>query len=79
MAGATRSRMRNESVSQPVSPSDDGTIADAPFEGNAACNAYTPSREPEGLSARDGVSRLSASLEPLHLVGQDGELHPEGQ
>jgi hypothetical protein len=79
MVGATRSRMRNGADKQPVSPNDDSTNADAPVEEhagyNADSNAYTPSQESDRLPARDDVSRLSEGLEPLHLVGQDGELY----
>ncbi|KAL1801201.1 hypothetical protein ACET3X_001543 [Alternaria dauci] len=67
MVGATRSRTRNGEVKQPVLPSEDGTLTDAPMEGNA----HSPPQEPQRLSDRDDVSRLSAGLEPLHLVGQD--------
>lgn len=78
MAGATRSHMRNGAAKQPVSPTDDGAVADVPLEGNADynahSNAYTPSREFESLSAHDDVSRLNEGLEPLHLVGQDSKL-----
>ncbi|KAH6865449.1 interferon-induced GTP-binding protein Mx [Alternaria rosae] len=81
-------------MKRPVSPSDDGTIADAPLGGTTnlgtQSNSYTPSQEPELHSARDDVSRLSEGLEPLHLVGQDdpqqthnacaaGEIDPLGQ
>jgi hypothetical protein len=79
MAGATRSRMRNGEAKQPVSPTDDGAVADdVPLEGiadyNAHSNAYTPSREFESISAHDDVSRLNEGLEPLHLVRQDSKL-----
>ncbi|KAG9187167.1 hypothetical protein G6011_05038 [Alternaria panax] len=85
MAGANRSRTRNDVVKQPVSPSDDSTMADVPVEGNA----YTPSQKPKRLSVLKDVSRLSEGLEPLHLVGQDdppetsnapvsGEINPLG-
>ncbi|CAN9127666.1 unnamed protein product [Alternaria alternata] len=67
MAGATRGRTRNGVVKQPLSPSEDDTLAAAPMEGNP----HIPPREPERLYDRDDVSRLSEGLEPLHLVGQD--------
>ncbi|CAN9098449.1 unnamed protein product [Alternaria alternata] len=68
MAGATRGRTRNGVVKQPLSSSED-TLAAALMEGNP----HIPPRKPERLSDRDDVSRLSEGLEPLHLVGQDGE------
>ena len=79
MVGPTRSRIRNGAGKQPVAPSDDEPIPNAPIEENAGynpdSNSYTPSQESERHPARDDVSRLSEGLEPLHLVGQDGELH----
>ena len=75
MVGATRGRTRKEAVKRPVSPSDDGTIADAPLEGTAIVDAQSNPHMPSSAThpARDDVSRLSEGLEPLHLVGQDGE------
>ena len=73
MAGATRGRTRNGATKQPLSSSEDDTLAAALMEGNP----HIPSREPERLSDRDDVSRLSEGLEPLHLVGQDGKLRVE--
>jgi len=69
MVGATRRGALKENVKRPVSPSDDGTIADAPLESNT----HLPSQQPVLHPARDDVSRLSEGLEPLHLIGQDGE------
>ena len=73
MAGATRGRTRNGATKQPLSSSEDDTLAAALMEGNP----HIPPRKPECLSDRDDVSRLSEGLEPLHLVGQDGKLRVE--
>jgi len=70
MVGATRRGALKETIKRPVTPSDDGTIADAPLEGTTNADTQQPVLHP----ARDDVSRLSEGLEPLHLVGQDGEL-----
>ncbi|KAI4909131.1 hypothetical protein J4E85_011602 [Alternaria conjuncta] len=78
MVGATRGRTRKEAVKRPVSPSDDGTIADAPLEGTAIVDAQSNPHMPSSVThpARDDVSRLSEGLEPLHLIGQDDSTHP---
>ena len=76
MVGATRRGALKENIKRPVTPSDDGTIADAPIEGTTdvdQSNTYTPAQQPVVHPARDDVSRLSEGLEPLHLVGQDGK------
>ena len=72
MVGATRRGAVKEHVKRPVSPSDDGTIADALLDPQS--NTYAPAQQPVLHPARDDVSRLSQGLEPLHLVEQDGEL-----
>ncbi|CAN9123474.1 unnamed protein product [Alternaria sp. RS040] len=67
MAGATRGRTRNAVVKQPLSSSEDNTLAAALTE----ANPHITSQETERVSDRDDISRLSAGLEPLQLVSQD--------
>jgi hypothetical protein len=59
MVGTTRSSMRNSDVKEPISSSD-GSAVPTPLDS-------------ERSSARDDISRLSADLEPIHLVDRDGE------
>jgi len=73
MVGATRRGALKENIKRPVTPSDDGTIADASLDTQS--NTHLPSQQPVLYPARDEVSRLSEGLEPLHLVEQDGELY----
>ncbi|KAI4639533.1 uncharacterized protein J4E78_010860 [Alternaria triticimaculans] len=73
MVGATRRGALKENIKRPVTPSDDGTIADAPLDPQSS--TYTPAQQPVLHPARDDVSRLSEGLEPLHLVGQDDPQH----
>jgi hypothetical protein len=77
MAGATRSHVRKEAIKQPSSRSDDGDDTHTPLGDStnlgARNNTYNTSQDSDYLSSRNDVSRLSEGLEPLHLVGEDGE------
>ena len=71
MVGATRSRALNATVEEPTSPSDDGTIADAPLDQSSnfagSRPVLTTPQGPENSNVRDDLSRLSEGLEPMHL------------
>jgi hypothetical protein len=71
MAGATRSKTRNEAIKQPISPSDDELVPDAPFdESSNSTNSHNTNatlQQPQLAALSDDVSQLSEGLEPMSI------------